>query len=182
LQADLSPYKNLLPIPLRDLPWRAHPLDGKLLFERNTGLNVLLEGDEVAHLRRVAPRTLLVAVTNHCNLACPFCYRDLRSASEWTYASLLSFCQQADEWGVLEVTFGGGEPLIFPRWQSFILDLYRTTGLCINFTTNGMLLTEDFLTAVDGRYGQIRLSTYQDNGWEETVRLLVRCNARFGIN
>ena len=41
------------------------------------GMNALLQGDETAHLRRVAPRTLLVAITNACNLTCDFCYRDL---------------------------------------------------------------------------------------------------------
>ncbi len=179
------PYfiERYLPPPLRGLPWRPHPLDGKLLlFERSTGLNVLLEGEETAGFRRAAPRTLLIAVTNACNLTCPFCYRDLESRSLWRYESLLQFCQEADGWGVLEVAFGGGEPMLFPRWQDFIRELHATTGLCLNFTTNGTLLTEGFLRGIAGRYGQIRLSLYEDNGWPETVALLARCGARFGVN
>ena len=43
---DFAPY---LPAPLRDITWRTHPLDGKLLlFDRLTGLNILLEGEECA--------------------------------------------------------------------------------------------------------------------------------------
>jgi MoaA/NifB/PqqE/SkfB family radical SAM enzyme len=179
----VASYKQYLPPSLRNLAWRAHLLEQKLLlFERNTGMNVLLEGKETAHLRRVAPRTLLIAVTNSCNLGCLFCYRDPELLSLWRYETLLEFCQQADEWGVLEVAFGGGEPMIFPRWQDLICELYETTGLCVNFTTNGMLLTEDFLRAVAGCYGQIRLSIYDDNNWPETFRLLVRTGARFGVN
>jgi hypothetical protein len=54
----IATYTPYLPPPLRDLPWVAHPLDGKLLlFERDSGLNVLLEGDETAHLLRVVPLT-----------------------------------------------------------------------------------------------------------------------------
>lgn len=176
-------YRIYLPPSLRSLSWRPHPLDGKLLlFERTSGLNVLLEGDEVAHLRRAAPRTLLIGVTNACTRACSFCYRDREAPSLWDYASLLEFCQGADAWGVLEVAFGGGEPTLFPRWGEFIMELYSSTGLSVNFTTNGTRLTEEFLRSIDGRYGQIRLSIYEDNGWEETVGRLVRCGARFGIN
>jgi hypothetical protein len=41
----VSSFVHFLPPGVRDLPWRAHPLDGKLLlFERNSGLNILLEG------------------------------------------------------------------------------------------------------------------------------------------
>ena len=117
----LDTYRGFLPPEVRGLPWRTHPMDGKLLlFERDTGLNALLEGDETAHLRRIAPRTLLVAITNACNLTCDFCYRDLENRSLWRYETLLDFCRAADEWGVLECAFGGGEPMLFPRWAEFI--------------------------------------------------------------
>lgn len=167
----------------RNSSWKAHPLDGKLLlFNRQTGMNILIEGGETKHFQRIAPRTLQIALTNFCNLTCPFCYREKSSNSLWRYDTILKFCQGADAWGVLEVAFGGGEPMIFPKFEDLICELYATTKLCVNFTTNGTLLDESFLWAVDGRYGQIRLSIYNDNKWEETIKLLVKRNARFGIN
>lgn len=179
----LTSYTDYLPPELQRLNWRVHPQDGKLLlFERDSGLNILLEGDETAHLTRTAPRTLLIAVTNVCNLQCHFCYRDLKSASDWTYASLLDFCKQAGEWGVLEMAFGGGEPILFPQWEQFIHQLYDETNLAINFTTNGMMLTDDFLQSIAGKYGNIRLSLYDTNHHEDTIRLLVANGARFGVN
>jgi MoaA/NifB/PqqE/SkfB family radical SAM enzyme len=172
-----------LPENLRLLPWRAHPLDGKLLlFDRDTGLNVLLEGEETAHFRRIAPRSLLIAVTNACNLTCSFCYRDKHARSAWTYESLLQFCREADQWGVLEVAFGGGEPTLFSRWDAFLNELYETTQLSVNVTTNGTRLTGEFLQRIAGKYGQIRLSLYDDNNWRKTIRLLVDSGARFGVN
>ena len=67
----LHTYPTYLPPQVRDLNWQPHPLDGALLlFERETGLNIKLEGEETAHLQRLAPRTLLIAVTNICNLSC----------------------------------------------------------------------------------------------------------------
>jgi MoaA/NifB/PqqE/SkfB family radical SAM enzyme len=179
----LNTYTDFLPPELKQLTWRLHPMDGKLLlFERDTGLNILLEGEETAHLTRIAPRTLLVAVTNICNLTCHFCYRNLKSPSEWTYDSLLDFCKSADDWGVLEMAFGGGEPMLFPNWEDFIHQLYDETQLAINFTTNGMMLTDDFLQAISGKYGNIRLSLYDTNHYEETIRKLVANGARFGVN
>jgi sulfatase maturation enzyme AslB (radical SAM superfamily) len=179
----ITPYRRFLPPPLQGLNWRAFPLDGKLLlFDRDSGLNVLLDGDETRHFQRIAPRALLIAVTNACDLTCPFCYRDRQSPSRWRYESLLRFCQEADQWGVLEVAFGGGEPLLFPRWDDFIGELYATTRLSINFTTNGTRLTRDFLERSAGKYGQIRLSLYEDNHWPDTLRLLDQSGARFGVN
>jgi MoaA/NifB/PqqE/SkfB family radical SAM enzyme len=183
MSAILSTYSYYLPPRLRGLDWQVHPLDGALLlFERDSGLNILLEGEETTRLQRIAPRTLLIAVTNICNLQCPFCYRNLASPSDWTYESLLEFCQQASDWGVLEVAFGGGEPTLFKGWSGFINELYATSRLCINFTTNGMFLTEDFLHAIEGKYGNIRLSLYDTNAWAQTIERLVGSGARFGVN
>jgi MoaA/NifB/PqqE/SkfB family radical SAM enzyme len=179
----LSSYRDYLPPALRGLNWREHPLDGALLlFDRDSGLNIKLEGEETADLVRVAPRTLLIAVTNICNLQCHFCYRNLASPSDWSYESLLSFCQEASEWGVLEVAFGGGEPTLFKNWQGFVNELYETSGLCINFTTNGMLLSDEMLKGIEGKYGNIRLSLYDTNHWDETIERLVGFGARFGVN
>jgi MoaA/NifB/PqqE/SkfB family radical SAM enzyme len=179
----VAEFAHFLPPVLRAIGWRAHSLDRKLLlFDRDTGLNIQLEGEETQHLRRVAPRTLLVAITNACNMTCEFCYRDLELRSLWRYETLMDFCREIDEWGVLEIAFGGGEPMLFPHWPEFICVLYETTRLCVNFTTNGTLLTEDFLRAIAGKYGNIRVSLYENNYWEQTVALLVRCNARFGVN
>jgi MoaA/NifB/PqqE/SkfB family radical SAM enzyme len=176
-------YLDRLPPELHHIPWRTHPMDGKLLlFERDSGLNVLLEGEETAHLQRIAPRTLLIAVTNACNMTCEFCYRDRESASLWDYDSLLKLCQGADQWGVLEIAFGGGEPMLFPSWADFINELYDSTLLCVNFTTNGTLLTAEFLQQIAGKYGNIRLSLYDDNDYEQTIKLLVEQKARFGVN
>ncbi|MEQ8677264.1 MAG: radical SAM protein [Aggregatilineales bacterium] len=176
-------YRQYLPPQLRNLDWRTHALDGALLlFDRDTGFNIKLEGDETAHLKRTAPRTLLIAITNVCNLQCHFCYRDLKSDSDWTYETLLEFCQQANDWGVLEVAFGGGEPMLFPQWEDFISKLYDTTQLAVNFTTNGMKINEDFLHKIDGKYGNIRLSLYDTNHYEDTIKLLTSCNVRFGVN
>lgn len=96
--------------------WRAWPTDGKLLlFDRDTGVNQLFSGKETAHFRQIAPRSIQLALTNACNKTCDFCYRPLKARSQWSYDEVLDFFQFCDEWGVLEIALGGGEPTLFPR-------------------------------------------------------------------
>src|SRR5688572_6013372 len=110
----LTTYRDYMPPEVRGLDWRLHPLDGKLLlFERQSGLNALLEGEETAHLERIAPRTLVIAITDICNLNVHFCDRNLESASAWTYDSLLNFCQEASAWGGLGMAAGRRDPMLF---------------------------------------------------------------------
>jgi hypothetical protein len=64
------------------MAFRSLPLDSALLlFDRETGINMLFEGPELAHLRMRAPRSVMFGITNKCNLACAFCSRDLDAES-----------------------------------------------------------------------------------------------------
>lgn len=172
-----------IPVPIEFSSMREFPIDGGLLlFDRDTGLNVLYEGDETAHLRQRAPRMVQFGLTNHCNLACNFCSRDLSAGSQWSFSDVLLFLTDLCEYGLLEVAFGGGEPLLFPGFEELVCQLYARTRLAINFTTNGLLLTTEKLLKMKGRYGQLRLSLYEDNQWREKVTMLAKANARFGVN
>ena len=122
------------------------------------------------------------ASTNRCNLACSFCYRPLEAASAWTVESALELLAELAEAGVLEVAFGGGEPWVFPGFETLLRRLHDETPLAVSFTTNGLALTPERLRAIEGAYGQIRLSLYDDNGWVEKVGLLASSGARFGVN
>ena len=47
IMLDITPFLVYITSQLRDLRWHPHLLNSKLLlFDRDTGLNVLLEGDE----------------------------------------------------------------------------------------------------------------------------------------
>lgn len=175
--------ESLVPVPSALAQLRRFPLDGKLLlFDRDTGLNALCEGDETAALRQRAPRVVQFAITNRCNLACGFCSRDLAAESMWNRDSAFAMLASLAEQGVLEVAFGGGEPWAFPRFADLVRRLYAETPLAVNLTTNGLLLTPARLAEIAGAYGQIRLSLYEDNDWPTRVAMLVAARARFGVN
>lgn len=162
---------------------RRFPLDeALLLFDRDTGLTAICDGPETRHLRRRAPRVVQMAITNHCNLACTFCSRSLDASSDWTPDEAFDLLAGLARAGTLEVAFGGGEPFAFRGIDALVRRLHDETPLAVSLTTNGLLLTPTRLRALDGAYGQLRLSLYDDNHWPETVALLARERARFGAN
>ncbi|WP_257461759.1 radical SAM protein [Archangium lipolyticum] len=172
-----------LPLPPALASLRRFPMDGALLlFDRDRGLNALCEGPETAHLRQRAPRAIQFGITNRCNLACAFCSRDVEARSAWTADEAFTVLAGLAEAGVLEVAFGGGEPWVFPRFEELVCRLYDETPLAVSFTTNGVALNARRLAAIRGRYGQCRLSLYEDNDWRRKVAELADAGARFGVN
>lgn len=170
-------------VPRQFAHMRRIALDGAmLLFDRDSGMNARCEGPETAHLKQVAPRMIQFGITNACNLACSFCSRDVTAKSAWTFDDAFKILSELSSYGVLEVAFGGGEPLLFPRFTDLIIKLYDQTQLAVNFTTNGINLTAERLEAISGKYGQIRLSLYENNDWRQRVTMLTKHGARFGIN
>jgi Radical SAM superfamily len=174
---------DAVPVPQAVAHLRRFALDGAmLLFDRDTGLNVLCDGPETAHLRQVAPRVVQFGITNRCNLTCSFCSRDLAAASTWTADDAFVLLRGLAARGVLEVAFGGGEPWLFPRFDALLERLHDQTPLAASVTTNGLALGRKRLRRLRGRYGQIRLSLYDDNDWRARVALLADEGARFGVN
>ena len=163
------------------LAWmRRFPMDGALLlFNRESGMNALCDGPETAHLRQNAPRAVQFGITNECNLACSFCSRDREAESDWTADEAFQVLADLATLGVLEVAFGGGEPWAFPGFSNLVCRLYDNTPLAINFTTNGLALTPRRLEAIRGRFGQCRLSLYDDNDWHRRVAMLADAECPF---
>ncbi len=166
------------------MAFRSHSLDGgALFFDRMTGTNVLVENERTRGLRRTAPRTVMLALTNACNKACHFCYRPADAASRFTFDSVLELASVLDAWGVLELTFGGGEPTNFPRFAELVCAIWEQTRLCPSFTTNGLTLERTgLLRAIRGKYGQVQLSIYDEDSPLERVAWLAQEGARFGLN
>lgn len=153
---------------------------GVLIFDRQSGLNILTRSKATSGLEREAPRVLQVGLLTPCNLRCSFCYRDTAATSRLTSEFLLDLLGRCAKWGVLEVAFGGGEPLLFRGFTELVQAIARDTTLGVNFTTNGTLLTDEVLARLEGWPGEIRVSAYDDNGYRNVLRRLNGCKA--GIN
>ncbi|MBA3503192.1 MAG: radical SAM protein [Myxococcota bacterium] len=163
--------------------WRALDLDGEvLLFDRDTGTNMLVSNAKTAHLRRSAPRMLQVALTNACDKSCEFCYRPLEARSRWSFDDIVELARFCEEWGVLELAFGGGEPTLFPRFGELLQTIWRETALCPSFTTHGKRLDAALLRQIRGSYGQLQVSVYDEDDTGAIIDVLVAERARFGLN
>ncbi len=127
-------------------------------FDRVTGIHILL--DEItpnSATWSAAPRTLSIALSNVCDLGCHFCYRPRNSDSlppDFVQEMVLA----ADRLGAFEITFGGGEPLLYPDLIPLCRWIWRNTALGISLTTHGHHLTRNFIHQLTGSVSSLRLS------------------------
>ncbi|MGK4008313.1 radical SAM protein [Sorangium sp. So ce1036] len=108
--------------------------------------------------------------------------RDRDAGSEWTVDGAFDVLSGLARRGLLEVAFGGGEPLAFAGFDELLARLAERTGLALHVTTNGTLLTERRLRALAPHVGEIRVSVYQDTPWEDRLALLAAAGVTFGVN
>ena len=162
---------------------RPYPLDGaQLYFQPSTGTNIRIENEATRVNVRSAPRVAMFGITNHCNLTCDFCSRDLSRTSGWTVDAAAKMLRGLSDAGTLEVAFGGGEPFVFRGFADLIAELAETTPLAMHVTTNGTLIRESTWGAFRSRFGQVRLSLYDTNAWRTTAAFLASEGQRWGAN
>ncbi|MBL8934964.1 MAG: radical SAM protein [Archangium sp.] len=166
-----------------DTALRSIPLDGaRLWFDRSSGLNVRVDSPATRSLKQAAPRTVLFGITNACNLTCGFCSRDPKAPSHWTPERAFQTLKAFEALGVLEVAFGGGEPLVFRGFDELLARLDAETSLALNVTTNGALLTPERALHLAAHAGEVRVSLYDDNPWRSALTTLAAAGARTGAN
>lgn len=175
-----------LPVKCRSGP------DGLHLFDRRTGLNVLLDEVDVqeAHWAR-APRQVSIALTNACELDCPFCYAP-KSAGVLDAARLCAWIDELAA-GCLGVGFGGGEPTLFRRLPEVCRHVAERTALAVTMTTHGHRFNPQLVDALAGRVNFVRVSvdgvgttyeTLRNRPFPELLRRLALIGGafRFGLN
>ena len=163
------------------------------LFDRKTGLNVLLDEVRVAStLWPVAPRYVSVALTNACDLACSYCYAP-KDSSTLEFERLSSWLDELDANGCLGVGFGGGEPTLYRRLPELLAYAAKKTRLGVSFTTHGHRLDDALISSLTGNVHFVRVSvdgvgaTYEalrGRSFATLVRRLeaVRALAPIGLN
>ncbi|MGW1767719.1 StsB family radical SAM/SPASM domain sactipeptide maturase [Streptomyces sp. NPDC002073] len=85
--------------------------------------------------------TVYYAITDGCNLRCPYCYASSEKAlpGELTTAESLDLVDQIADMGVQQLIFTGGEPML--RKDLFhIVRHARERGLAVNMITNGTVI------------------------------------------
>ena len=166
---------------------------GVHIFDRSTGLNILV--DEVKTNESewsLAPRQVSIALTNACELSCPYCYAPKRPAS-LDFCLLTTWLEELDENGCLGIGFGGGEPTLYRQFSEICRFAAENTNLAVTFTTHGHNLDEGLIARLNGRVHFLRISmdgvgpTYEALRGRPFSSLLHRIRiakslAPFGIN
>ncbi len=143
---------------------------GVHLFDRDTGINVLL--DEILQDRTAwskAPRQVSIALLNLCDLHCNYCYAPKHKAS-LTPAQVLAWLQELDQAGCLGVGFGGGEPTLHPQFADICQQAAANTQMAITFTTHGHRLSQALLDQLQGAVHFVRVSVDGVNATYERLR------------
>lgn len=162
-------------------------------FERQTGINIFL--DEVRPPEpnwSVAPRYVSVALTNACELSCPYCYASKKPARLGAQ-QIGPWLRELDQNGCLGVGFGGGEPTLHSEFTKICRLTANETGMAVSFTTHGHRITDDLVKQLRGNVHFIRVSvdgvgrTYEENRGRDFAELerrvdLVAGICPFGIN
>lgn len=166
---------------------------GVHLFDRSTGLNVLLDEISVPiALHTRAPRQVSIALTNRCDLACAHCYAP-KSRDELRFDTVTRWLAELDAAGTLGVGFGGGEPTLHSEFVKLCEYAALETRLSVSFTTHGRHVDEELAERLRGSVHFIRVSmdgvgaTYESIRRRSFAELLerlrnVRSVSRFGVN
>jgi sulfatase maturation enzyme AslB (radical SAM superfamily) len=128
------------------------------LFDRVSGLNLLIE--EVIPPEAgwaVAPRQVSIALTNACDLRCPYCFAP-KTPSVLEFDRLISWLIELDTNGACGIGFGGGEPTLYPRFADLCAYTAQNTDLAVTFTTHGHHLQGALLESLKGNVHFVRVS------------------------
>src|SRR5262249_52824491 len=89
------------------------------------------------------PHRVYVALTNHCNRACPWC-STCSSPGGGTWLTVEDYLASFPEAGSFQVQLEGGEPTIHPRFLELVR-LAREHPRCTHLVvcTNGVVLPRD---------------------------------------
>ena len=131
--------------------------NGYHFYDRVTGLHYLVDEIKSDLQQTSGPRTVSIAITNDCNANCSFCHIP-KGKLYLDKDFLIDFCKTLDRIGTFDIAIGGGEPLLHPELVEICKTVWSETKLGISITTNGQLLTEDFINGIKDYVSFIRVS------------------------
>lgn len=144
----------------------------------------------------------LIAVTKKCNLACQHCYVDackvpdeLNLAEHSIIGNQIKGCLTPNQEVVYSVNLTGGEPFVHPEIDQIIM-AYKSAGLQVNMSTNGMLISKSRIAflksqdvvlsiSLDGSMPDIHDNIRGDGAFLKvvsTIKMLTDAGVKVGIN
>jgi sulfatase maturation enzyme AslB (radical SAM superfamily) len=125
-------------------------------------------------VNRMGIERLSIELTNRCNKGCHFCYNQSKPEGDtrWRPEEVLSFVMDCVANGTKAVSFGGGEPLLYPGLTEILRTLRGHVFRSI--TSNGWLLDDAKLFAdlVAAGPDKVHLSIHHPDSVSEVERVI----------
>jgi MoaA/NifB/PqqE/SkfB family radical SAM enzyme len=95
------------------------------------------------------PMSATIILTSRCNLNCSFCFIKKGEFKEkMNEEELMDVITKLAKWGVKQISFTGGEPLVEKELLYRMLQHSKNNGMIVGFVTNGTLFTEEDLDKI----------------------------------
>jgi len=131
---------------------------GIQFFNRKTGINILVdEFKPPSEFWSIAPRQVSIALTNECDLKCPYCYAP-KNSTALDCERVAKWLMELDANGCISVGFGGGEPTLYPHLAELCSFATKQTKLAITMTTHAHNLSDQLLRDLSGSLHFVRVS------------------------
>ncbi len=119
-------------------------------------------------------------ISNKCNLSCTYCYNE-KATKELALGQWQQIIDSLASYGVFQITFGGGEPLLYREWPNLV-QYAVNKGLNVGMTTNGLLLDISSKACLQN-FKQINVSYHGEiKTLEHALRHLCNNGIKSGIN
>jgi MoaA/NifB/PqqE/SkfB family radical SAM enzyme len=127
---------------------------------------------EVAHLE----------ISNTCNMDCSYCYVNNKGGGELSNDQWKLIIKRLHDYGIFQVTFGGGEPTLYPHLIE-LAEYVNSLGMNLGMTTNGSTLTTFDPDMLHKLFKQINVSWHQNyEQVEDALVYMYKNSIRAGIN
>lgn len=87
-----------------------------------------------------APINVNIALTERCNLQCPFCFHEYGCGTDLEFSLLKGYLEQLAKMGTYCVQYSGGDPLLYPYLDKAV-ECSHKWGLFTRLSTSGSTLT-----------------------------------------
>lgn len=129
------------------------------------------------------PFLLDVSLTNKCNKACSYCYKQSHSNGyDMSFSDFRILISKMKEVGVFQVAYGGGNPNEHPDFIK-ILKETREAGIVPNYSTNGEGMSARIIRASKKYCGAVAVSFHDDpNCYKRIIRKLIKAGIKTNIH